>query len=268
MLGTPEELGPVFTREPGEAPYPEVMNAGAIAEIDALDPDAVVVKGDLTDLGTEEEYERSCDAYTRLGARMHHVRGNHDAMITDRSRAGHVRRRARRRHARGARHRAARHRARPHSAPTSSSGSTTLAASATTPVLVFGHHHPWDPELARAQRPLLRHQPRRQRGAVRGDRRGAKRSRGYFAGHTHRNRVRRFAAGAQRADRRGRVREGLSGRVGRVPDPRRRLHAARAPHRRPGRDGVDREDAPHVRRPVSRLRARARSRDRCFTQAF
>ena len=43
------------------------MNAGAIAEIDALDPDAVVVKGDLTNLGTEEEYELFVNAYSQLG---------------------------------------------------------------------------------------------------------------------------------------------------------------------------------------------------------
>ena len=59
------------------------MNGGAIAEIEALDPDAVVVKGDLTDRGSDEEYQAFLDAYTQLGARMHHVRGNHDAMITD-----------------------------------------------------------------------------------------------------------------------------------------------------------------------------------------
>ncbi|HEX5094386.1 MAG TPA: metallophosphoesterase, partial [Acidimicrobiia bacterium] len=81
-LGTPEELGPVFSTEPGDTPYYEVMNRGAIAEIAALDPDAVVVKGDLTNLGEEWEYELFCNAYTQLGARMHHVRGNHDAMLS------------------------------------------------------------------------------------------------------------------------------------------------------------------------------------------
>ena len=40
---------------------------------------------------------------------------------------------------------------------------------------------------------------------------------GYFAGHTHRNRVRALRAGARRAVRRGRVHQGLPGRVGRVP---------------------------------------------------
>ncbi|MBV9412872.1 MAG: hypothetical protein JO148_14875, partial [Acidimicrobiia bacterium] len=46
------ELGPILQSEPGERPYPETMNSGAIAEITALAPDAVVVKGDLTTHGT------------------------------------------------------------------------------------------------------------------------------------------------------------------------------------------------------------------------
>ena len=65
------------------------MNEGAIAEIDALDPVAVVVKGDLTNLGADWEYELFTRAYTRLGARMRHVRGNHDAMITEQIAPGH-----------------------------------------------------------------------------------------------------------------------------------------------------------------------------------
>ncbi|MDQ1436082.1 MAG: 3,5-cyclic-AMP phosphodiesterase [Actinomycetota bacterium] len=43
LLGTPEELGPVFTVEPGATPYPEVMNHGAIDAIEQLDPEAVLV---------------------------------------------------------------------------------------------------------------------------------------------------------------------------------------------------------------------------------
>ena len=39
------------------------MNRGAIADIKALDPDAVVVKGDLTSMGTQAEYEAFLDAY-------------------------------------------------------------------------------------------------------------------------------------------------------------------------------------------------------------
>ena len=43
---------------------------------------------------------------------------------------------------------------------------------------------------------------------------------GYFAGHTHRNRVRLLADHRRRAVRRGRLREGLPRHVGRVPGVR------------------------------------------------
>ena len=78
MDGIPD--GPFFSVEPGAEPYPEVMNRGAIAEISALDPDAVVVKGDLTNDGLDEEYAAFLAAYQpAFGDRLHHVRGNHDA---------------------------------------------------------------------------------------------------------------------------------------------------------------------------------------------
>src|SRR5205823_3470795 len=63
-LGTPEEIGPVFSVGAGEEPYPETMNRGAIRAMERLDPDAVIVKGDLTDLGTENEYESFLRAYS------------------------------------------------------------------------------------------------------------------------------------------------------------------------------------------------------------
>jgi predicted phosphodiesterase len=75
-----DAIGPVLRAEPGEPPYPEVMGGAVVDEMLALDPDAVVVKGDLTDSGREEEYAAFLECYGRLGERMHHVRGNHDAM--------------------------------------------------------------------------------------------------------------------------------------------------------------------------------------------
>ncbi len=79
MDGIPD--GPFFSVEPGAEPYPELMNRGAIAEIAAIDPDAVVVKGDLTCDGLDEEYAAFLAAYgTAFGDRLHHVRGNHDAL--------------------------------------------------------------------------------------------------------------------------------------------------------------------------------------------
>jgi Icc protein len=188
------DIGPILRSEPGEPPYPELMNGAAIEEIRAAHPDAVVVKGDLTAHGTRVEYEAFLACYApAFGSILHHVRGNHDACggetyadtatqevtlpgvtlaILDTT------------------------------IPGKSPGRIgadqlewldELGSRADRPVLVFGHHHPWDPGSdtrpddyfgvnpsdserlveVMARRPLLA---------------------GYFAGHTHRNRVRRFAA--------------------------------------------------------------------------
>jgi predicted phosphodiesterase len=189
-LGTPEEVGPVFSTPPGETPYWRVMNAGAIAEIQALDPDVVIVKGDLTNLGTDEEYELFVDAYTRLGDRMHHVRGNHDAMITEHIAPGHF---------------AIRHDGVTMGVLDTARVGTergivpaeqlewldALAAEATGPVFVFGHHHLWDPSSHERSDHYFGVHPddseatcaviARHETIV-----------GYFAGHTHRNRIRHF----------------------------------------------------------------------------
>ena len=190
-IGAAEELGPILRSEAGAEPYPEVMNAGAIAEIRALDPDAVLVKGDLTDRGTEAEYQAFLDAYTQLGARMHHVRGNHDAMVSDRIAANApctvdlpgvtlavldtVR-------------------------PGVEHGRITgdqiewlddVAAASTTPVLVFGHHHPWDPSSTERSDHYFGINPDDSEALCRVIARRASIG-GYFAGHTHRNRVRHF----------------------------------------------------------------------------
>ncbi|MEZ5171625.1 MAG: metallophosphoesterase [Acidimicrobiia bacterium] len=193
LLGQdPNELGPVFRSEPGEEPYPDVMNRAAIAEIAELDPDAVVVKGDLTNAGTPEEYRAFLDAYGVLGERMHHVRGNHDAMTDPDLGAG--------------------------DAPfavevpgvtlavldTVTPGDDVgrldasqldwldaLVADSTVPVLVFGHHHPWDPSSDERSDRYFGINPDDSEALVAlfGRRRAVA---GYFAGHTHRNRVRRF----------------------------------------------------------------------------
>ena len=192
-LGTPEEVGPILSTPPGEEPYPELMNAGAIAEIAALNPDAVVVKGDLTDRGTEAEYQSFLDAYAQLGPHMFHTRGNHDAMIS---------------------HEIAVHA--PHAIelpgvtlavidtvrPGSEHGRVTrdqlewldgVAEASSAPVLVFGHHHPWDPSSTERNEHYFGINPGDSEAlcAVITRRESIA---GYFAGHTHRNRVRRFDA--------------------------------------------------------------------------
>jgi predicted phosphodiesterase len=181
-----EELGPVLRAGPGEPPYPEMMNGAAIAEIEALDPDIVRVKGDLTHLGTEEEYAAFLAAYGQLGARMRHVRGNHDAML-DASMAleGAVHDRRRR-------------------ATLAVLDTVSRASSEADHTeqlhwsydLSVGHGtgdrvrppSPLNLELERAA--VLRDQPRGQRG-VRAIVVRHENIVGYFAGHTHRNRIRR-----------------------------------------------------------------------------
>jgi predicted phosphodiesterase len=195
LTGDPatDAIGPILRSEPGEPPYPEVMGRGAVAEMAQIDPAAVVVKGDLTDRGLPEQYEAFLEAFTPFGARLHHVRGNHDAMtdptlavegapyavelpgvtlaVLDTTDPGHV----------GGVLPAAQ-----------LTWLDELAASATDPVLVFGHHPVWDLDTARPVDPhyviardasaaLIDVVHRRERIA------------GYFAGHTHTNRVRRDA---------------------------------------------------------------------------
>lgn len=72
--------GPIQRPNPGDEPYPEVMNRGAVQEMLAIDPLAVVVKGDLSQDGQPEEWAAFEACYrTAFGNRLHVVRGNHDA---------------------------------------------------------------------------------------------------------------------------------------------------------------------------------------------
>jgi 3',5'-cyclic AMP phosphodiesterase CpdA len=67
-----------------------------------------------------------------------------------------------------------------------------LGAESDRPVLVFGHHHPWGPDSATRSPSYFGVNPDDSEALV-----GVLARRpaiaGYFAGHTHRNRVRRFA---------------------------------------------------------------------------
>lgn len=188
------DMGPIFSVAEGEPPYPETMNEGAVAEMAAIEPEVVLVKGDLTSNGTQEEYERFRSVYdAAFGDRLVHVRGNHESyhhldvaawphqridlpgailVLLDTSVDGGVGGRL---------------------SVEQEHWLDDVCATADRPVLVFGHHHPWSPESV--QRPdnyfgiapddserlvaLAARQPR---------------FAGYFAGHTHRNRVRRFSA--------------------------------------------------------------------------
>jgi 3',5'-cyclic-AMP phosphodiesterase len=180
-----DSIGPVLSVPPEATPYPELMNGAIVDEMLALDPDAVVVKGDLTDTGRAEEYEAFLRCYGRLGDRMHHVRGNHDAMrdpelarqgapyavrlegvtlaVVDTTVPGRVG---------GA-------------LPAAQRGwLDDLAAGTPDPVLIFAHHPASNADLDYALLPdddaALRALVARHDNVV-----------GYLAGHTHTNRVRR-----------------------------------------------------------------------------
>lgn len=191
--GHEDTIGPILSAAPGEPPYPVTMNEAAVAEIDASDVDAVFAKGDLTTSGTDDEYAAFLATYRgTFGDRLTHVRGNHDAyegqsyadwplqqvdlpgvtvVLLDTT------------------------------VPYRSSGGLTdvqldeldeIAAEADRPVVVLGHHHAWDPSSKERPDDYFGIHPDWSEKLVAV---AARRPRiaGYFAGHTHRNRVRRFA---------------------------------------------------------------------------
>lgn len=80
-------LGPPLRSEPGEPPYPETMARAAAAEIETWNPDVVVAKGDLTGRGATAELERFMDLFEEpFGGRLHWTNGNHD--VSSRSELG------------------------------------------------------------------------------------------------------------------------------------------------------------------------------------
>jgi 3',5'-cyclic-AMP phosphodiesterase len=190
MHGFPES--DTFRSAPGEPPYPETMNVAAVAEMAALDPDLVVVKGDLTSSGSKEEVEefRRCYEPT-FGERLLVVRGNHESYhglhdfdepfqerwlpgvgvaLIDTSVDGRA------------------------------NGGVTaeqlewldeLGARADRPVLVMGHHHAWKPGSRSREATYFGIVPDESERLVEVVARRPSLV-AYLAGHTHRNRVRRF----------------------------------------------------------------------------
>lgn len=189
--------GPILRAEPGEEPYPVVMNRAAVAEIGAIDPAAVLVKGDLTNDGQPEEFA-AFDACYRgaFGDRLHVVRGNHDAYRGQHVYAGHRR----------------------VDLPgitvamldtaieQSEQGTITpeqfefldaVAADSDVPVFVMGHHHQWigasEGSGVRGDNYFgLRAEASDELAELIGRRRSVI---AYAAGHTHRHRVRKTADG-------------------------------------------------------------------------
>lgn len=72
-------LGPTLRAEPGEPPYPETMARAAAAEIVARQVDVVIAKGDLTGRGAAAELATFLDIFEPpFGDRLHWTNGNHD----------------------------------------------------------------------------------------------------------------------------------------------------------------------------------------------
>jgi len=193
--------GPIQRALPGEPPYPEVMNRGAVAEIAAIDPVAVVAKGDLTADGQPDELAAFAQLYgATFGDRLHVVRGNHDAYKGQHVYAGD------------------RWIELPGVAvalldtviPTETNGMLTTAqiewldayaAVSDRPVLVMGHHQQWIADTEGQQTAHdhrsegyfgLKPDPSEALSAVAARRRSII---AYTAGHTHRHRVRHMPCG-------------------------------------------------------------------------
>ncbi len=75
----PEAPGfPAVTAEETEVPYWRFMNEDAVAEINALAPDLVVVKGDIADRGLPDQFEAARRTFAQLAMPHHAFLGNHD----------------------------------------------------------------------------------------------------------------------------------------------------------------------------------------------
>lgn len=183
-----DDSAPVLSSEPGEVPYAELMSRAAAVEIAAVDPVAVIAKGDLTTDGRLEDFETFLDCYAPVSDRLEWIIGNHECH-----------------------HRAdiaptgpqalelpGVHLALVDTAwPDHAGGRITadqlewladLAATSDLPVLVMGHHHIWSPDWGEPPSEYFGIRPADSVALV-----DVVRNQpsiwAYAAGHTHRNQV-------------------------------------------------------------------------------
>jgi hypothetical protein len=69
---------PVVRDADYDVPYAEFMNADAIAEINRLDVDCTVIKGDIADRGLPEQFETAARSFAAFEKPHHPFLGNHD----------------------------------------------------------------------------------------------------------------------------------------------------------------------------------------------
>ncbi|MFM8481902.1 MAG: metallophosphoesterase family protein, partial [Actinomycetota bacterium] len=171
---------------------PDMMNRAACREMMEIDPEYVLVKGDLTAYGSDEEFAAFEDCYRpAFGDRLRVVRGNHDAYLGQSLYAGDqwidlpgicvalmdttI--------------------------PTRTTGAFEPSqidwldahiAATTSPVLIMGHHQQWTDGNRSDDYFGLHPDSSDALDAVAARRRNVL---GYTAGHTHRHRVRSMSCG-------------------------------------------------------------------------
>ena len=76
--GEPKPGFPIARETDGDAPYWQVMNEDAIADINALGVDAAFIKGDIADRGLSHQFEIAARTFARFEMPWHAFLGNHD----------------------------------------------------------------------------------------------------------------------------------------------------------------------------------------------
>jgi Icc protein len=69
---------PLVRETDTEVPYWRIMNEDAVAEINAAGVDAVVIKGDIADRGLPEQFAWAAETFARFAMPHHAFLGNHD----------------------------------------------------------------------------------------------------------------------------------------------------------------------------------------------
>ncbi len=77
-FGQPAPKFPVARETDGDVPYWQLMNEDAVADINRLGVDAVFIKGDIADRGQPEQFEAAARTFAGFEAPWHAFLGNHD----------------------------------------------------------------------------------------------------------------------------------------------------------------------------------------------